>query len=198
MPQDEILEKVKTQLNITEKEIIWLGHPPRMQAPSIALIFTLVIKIGLMVFATKVLFIFITASKSINMDRYAWLVAIILGCLFFLYQIIHFTNRQQNIWYGVTDKMVFWIQGKKVNKLLYSEIAKVHLVGRNDKPEYFSIHFTPNKKINFTGYNYEKVDTRPLPSFELIWKGDAVYKDIMVRWKDTRRKINTQNTTSNF
>lgn len=181
--QDQLLQVVQEQLKISKKEIIWLGHPPRDETPSAATFFYMLFHTALLVFSIRFLIKMFGDFRNHDVANFSWAISAVLGIAFPLYQTVHYIRSQQMTWYGVTKDMVFWIKGKKLNKLLYSEIAQIHLVGRNDNPEYFTIHFNPNKRIDFTGYNYEKMDTRPFPTFELIYKGDELYHKIMELWR---------------
>jgi len=178
-------EIIHQYIDLENDELIWFGHPPKMFIPPPSFFFGLSISVAIIVAGFWRLFQIITA-ESLNPAYFtsspflfgtsSWLLAI-----YGVIKLISYSNHQQSVIYGFTKKKAFWISKGmkfKVNELPFSDIQKIHIVGRIDEPDTFTIYFSPTKRLDFWGYNYEKNEPRSFPTFELLRHGDDVYKKL--------------------
>ena len=178
-------EVIHQFIDLENDELIWFGHPPRMIVPSWGFFFGLSLSVAVIAAGFWKLYQILMADR-LNPDYFvskpflfgtaSWMLAI-----YGVIKLISYSNHLQSVIYGFTKKKAFWISKGikfKVNELPFSDIQKIDLVGRMDEPETFTIHFSPAERLTFWGYNYEKNEPRPFPTFELLRHGDVVYKKL--------------------
>jgi len=154
---------INEHVNLYKDKLMWAGHAPQQAVPSIAFFFVAA-------------FVIILAIAGLL--NYLPAIFFIIIFIYFYYH-----NSKKNMIYGITQRKVFWMQKGfkvKLNELPFSDIAKLDIVGRMDDPTLFTIYFTPNKTLNFNGYNYERQTSRPFPTFELIKNGDQVFQQLHI------------------
>lgn len=186
MLQNQISEKeqhlILEYINLFDDKLVWAGHPKRQDVPTIGFFFgaTIVSLCALVGFFAYWIMIttgifdytyLIEESGVLNVS--VWLLSLVT-----IYTYFYYTRNNKTMIYGITSCKVFWLsKGWKVtlHELYFDDIAKIDLVGRIDDPTLFTIYYTPSKRLNFYGYNYEKRTTRPFPTFETVENGDQVY-----------------------
>ncbi len=177
-------------LELTEDELVWHGSPPPIAVPS-PLYFTAYIIAWVLIVAEIAgliggySIISFTSSKGFLVGA-----AIVLLSILVIIATGFYTEHHDTVIYGFTKKKAFWIHRSSsfvVHELPFSDIQKIDLVGRLDNPEVFTIHFSPNKRLDFWGYNYERQMERPFPTFELIHGGDKVYEKLNEALKAYRK-----------
>lgn len=178
-------EVIHQQIDLTGDELLWHGSPPRLFIPPPYFFFGLTLGVaiisgGIWRFAKLVMADDINphywVSKAFLFGTAGWLLSI-----YGVYKAIFYSNHYKTVIYGFTKKNAFWIHKNiafKVNELPFSDIQKLDIVGRMNAPDRFTIHFSPNKQLDFWGYDYEKQVERPFPTFELVMHGDKVYEKL--------------------
>jgi hypothetical protein len=181
------------QLELTEDELIWHGSPPPIAVPSplyfaayiIAWVLIVAVIAGLIGGYSIISF---TSSKGFLVGA-----AIVLLSILVIVATGFYTEHHDTVIYGFTKKKAFWIHRSSsfvVHELPFSDIQKIDLVGRLDDPTVYTIYFSPNKKLDFWGYNYEKDRERSFPTFELLKYGDKVYEKLNEALSDFRKTTN--------
>jgi hypothetical protein len=172
---------IRQQLELTDDELVWHGSPPAIAAPS-PLFFTAYILAGLLiVLGIGGLISGYSIISFMSSKGFLVLTAIVLLSIIVIVATRFYTDHHNTVIYGFTKKKAFWIHRSSsfvVHELPFSHIQKIDLVGRMDDPTVFTIHFSPNKQLDFWGYDYEKQVERPFPTFELVMHGDKVYEKL--------------------
>lgn len=177
--EDEVI--IRQQLELTNDELVWHGSPPPIAVPS-PLFFTAYIIAGVLIVAGIAGLI---GGRSIisfaSSKGFLLFAAIVVLSIIIIVAAGFYTDHHNSVIYGFTKKKAFWIHRSisfVVHELPFSNIQKINLVGRMDDPTVYTIYFSPNKRLDFWGYNYAKDEERPFPTFELLKNGDKVYEKL--------------------
>ncbi|MCC6724594.1 MAG: hypothetical protein IT258_08790 [Saprospiraceae bacterium] len=172
---------IRQQLELRDDELLWHGSPPPIAVPS-PLYFTAYIIAAVLIVAGVGGLIVRHAVISFSSSKgFLASAGIVLLSIIVIVATRFYTDHHNTVIYGFTKKKAFWIHRSSsfvVHELPFSDIQKIDLVGRMDDPTVYTIYFSPNKQLDFGGYNYRKDTERPFPTFELLKHGDKVYKKL--------------------